>query len=90
MDGLASGALGGRDQEFGSQVALRRLSRTDADRPCGHAGGETVAVGGRDGNYALDTEPMAGPDDTHGDFAPIGDKNAGERRRRHRFTPSSA
>src|SRR5580765_2563034 len=78
MKCVAAGALRRRHQVFDFQITIGGARRADADRSVGHLGGHAFAVGVRNGGNCFNPQTLASSDDTHGDFAAVGDQYASD------------
>ena len=61
---------------LGSEVAVARGGRPDADRAVGQPHPGAVAIGRRVDRDGLDAELVAGADHAHGDLAPVRDEHS--------------
>ena len=78
MKRVAAGALRRRHQILDLQITIGRARRADADRSVGHLRGHAFAVRVRNGGNCFNPQTLASPDDTHGDFAAVGDQYASD------------
>jgi hypothetical protein len=94
MHRLRAAAERGGDDRLDAQVALSGGRRTDAHRPIGAPGSDTVAVGRGDRKHAFDAETAAGAKDADRDLAAVGHQDAADRPPRRaaheRFAPLRA
>ena len=75
VDARGAGQFSGADDRRDVQVGLRAGCRTNADGLVGQAQMHQFAVGGGVHGHRLDTQLLAGTQDTQGDLATVGDKD---------------
>ena len=75
MDRIGIGHLGGAQNTRDVPVALVSRRRPDADVLVGNPDMQRIGIGFRMDGDCPDAEFLACPDDTHGDFAPVGNQD---------------
>ena len=78
VDGVAAGRDGGVEHGVDVDVGLGDGGRADVGRAVGFADMQGVGVGHGVDGVGLDAESAAGARDARGDFAAVGDQDAGE------------